>query len=67
MFSALLVATACLTFDAPTANRTEALPSANVAATYEAVKRQVGRSPDDHVRLALWCEAHEMETERQSI
>ncbi|WP_406694312.1 polymorphic toxin-type HINT domain-containing protein [Singulisphaera sp. Ch08] len=33
-------------------------------AAYEAAKAQVGRDPDAHVRLALWCETHGLKAER---
>ncbi|SIO43120.1 HEAT repeat [Singulisphaera sp. GP187] len=31
---------------------------------YEAARANVGRDPDAHVRLALWCEAHGLQAER---
>src|SRR4051812_6668457 len=33
-------------------------------ATYRAASAGVGRDPDAHVRLALWCEAHGLQVER---
>ena len=33
-------------------------------AAYEAAKAKVGRSAEEHVKLALWCEAHGMTAER---
>jgi len=33
-------------------------------AAYEAAKAGVGRDPDAHVKLALWCEAHGLQAER---
>src|SRR4051794_12139191 len=33
-------------------------------AAYDEAKAHVGRDPDAHVRLALWCEAHGLESER---
>jgi hypothetical protein len=33
-------------------------------AAYEAAKSEVGRDPDAHIKLALWCEAHGLSTER---
>ncbi|AGA24526.1 Protein of unknown function (DUF1557) [Singulisphaera acidiphila DSM 18658] len=32
--------------------------------TYEAARANVGRDPDAHVRLALWCETHGLQAER---
>ena len=32
--------------------------------TYKAAASQAGRDPDAHVKLALWCEAHGLSTER---
>ncbi len=65
MFSALLVCTACLAFDQPATVATESPGISGARGAYLDAKSQLGRSPDDHVRLALWCEAHRMETERQ--
>ena len=31
---------------------------------YEAASATVGRDPDGHVKLALWCEAHGLQAER---
>ena len=64
MFSALLVCTACLAFDQPATVATESPGISGAQGAYLDAKSQLGRSPDDHVRLALWCEAHRMETER---
>ncbi len=36
----------------------------DVSRAYEEVRSQAGRSPDDQVRLALWCEAHGLTAER---
>jgi hypothetical protein len=38
-------------------------PSADLA-TYEAASLDVGRDPAEHVKLALWCEAHGLPAER---
>jgi hypothetical protein len=65
MLFAFLICAAGLVSDQPAAKSVESLKAANLAAAYEQAKRDASRSPDDHVRLALWCEAHEMETERQ--
>ncbi len=39
-------------------------PGPDVHRAYEEVRSQAGRSPDDQVRLALWCESHGMTAER---
>jgi Pretoxin HINT domain len=65
MFSALLICTACLAFDQPASAGIEARGIAGVESAYRDAKSQLGPSPDDHVRLALWCEAHGLESERQ--
>ena len=36
----------------------------NVAQTYQEARAKAGRSPDDQVKLALWCEAHGLTAER---
>src|SRR4051794_34242544 len=33
-------------------------------ATYASLGKTVGRDPEAHVRLALWCEAHGLRAER---
>ncbi len=64
MFSALLVCIACLVCENPSSPATDSNPTAGVFSAYLHAKSQVGRNADDHVRLALWCEAHKLETER---
>jgi hypothetical protein len=39
-------------------------PAADLLAEYRTAAAKVGRDPDAHVRLALWCEAHGLEAER---
>ena len=39
-------------------------PATDVAAEYQRIKANSGRTPDDQVRLALWCEAHGLTAER---
>jgi HEAT repeat protein len=36
----------------------------NPRAEYDTLRATVGRDPDAHVKLALWCEAHGLEAER---
>ncbi len=39
-------------------------PTADAQAAYQEARSHSGRSPDDQVRLALWCEAHGLPAER---
>ncbi len=39
-------------------------PSVAEIKTYEAARAEVGRDPEAHVRLALWCEEHGLTAER---
>ena len=52
-----LIAAALLGADAPPA-------PANTSQDYLQAKAQAGRSPDDQVKLAYWCEAHGLSAER---
>lgn len=38
--------------------------SGDERAKYELARRQAGRDPEAHVKLALWCEAHGLKAER---
>ena len=42
----------------------DAPPSSQDLQTYEALKRKAGDGPQAQVKLALWCEAHGLNTER---
>jgi hypothetical protein len=64
MFSAFLVCAACLAYESPGPAATDSDPVAGALSSYLQAKSQSGRTADDHVRLALWCEAHGLETER---
>ena len=64
MFFGLLLCTACLGFDQPAATAARPPDIARVQDAYLKAKSQIGRNADDHVRLALWCEAHRLEPER---
>ncbi len=55
---ALLATVALLAADAPPASTDE------TRLAYQAAKAAAGRSPDDQVRLAYWCEAHGLSAER---
>ncbi|MFO0892499.1 MAG: HEAT repeat domain-containing protein [Isosphaeraceae bacterium] len=62
MVSVLLVSTALLALGADSS--VPGSPGPADRAAYEAAKSRVGRDPDSHVRLALWCEAHGLTAER---
>jgi hypothetical protein len=66
MFSTFLVCSACLAYENPgsISAATDPNPIAAVHSSYLQAKSRVGRNADDHVRLALWCEAHNLEAER---
>ncbi len=62
MFLALLLTCGLLgADDAPPAARP---PAQSALDTYQAAKAKAGNSADAHVRLALWCEAHGLSSER---
>ncbi len=42
----------------------QAGPTPDAQAAYREARSHAGRSPDDQVRLALWCEAHGLDVER---
>jgi hypothetical protein len=42
----------------------ETKPSDDALTTYQVAQAQAGRDADAHVRLALWCEAHGLNSER---
>jgi hypothetical protein len=52
----------CVGMFGPSAS--EDLAPAPERAAYESARSQPGMGPDDHVRLALWCEAQGMHAER---
>ena len=39
-------------------------PASRTAAAYQEARAKAGRSPEEQVRLALWCEAHGLTNER---
>ncbi|MDR3634745.1 MAG: polymorphic toxin-type HINT domain-containing protein [Isosphaeraceae bacterium] len=59
MLAAFLLC-AGLVSESPTAKAV----AAEDRAAYESARASVGRSPDAHVKLALWCEAHGLQAER---
>ena len=60
MISTLLIGVGLLAATPPDDSR----PVAADLAAYETVKAKVGRDADAHVKLALWCEAHGLSSER---
>jgi hypothetical protein len=62
MVSVFLVCLALLSPGSLAAEGAKASPADRAA--YEAAKTKVGRDPDAQVKLALWCEAHGLSTER---
>ena len=63
MYSAILVCSACVSLGASTDASGPRVESGTMAA-YEAARSRAGRDADAHVRLALWCESHGLESER---
>ena len=63
MFSAILVCSACVGWGASADARAARVESRTMAA-YETARSRAGRDADAHVRLALWCESHGLESER---
>jgi hypothetical protein len=61
MVSAVLACTVLLALDGPP-EAVKADPADG--AGYQALRAKAGRDPDAHVRLALWCEAHGLSSER---
>ena len=59
MFALLATAALVVVGDPPAANDDRATRQA-----YQAAKDQAGRTPDDQVKLAYWCEAHGLSAER---
>src|SRR3954469_18817858 len=58
MTAALLLGTALLAAPADTPSQGTEL------AAYREAAAKVGRDPGEHVKLALWCEAHGLDAER---
>ncbi len=56
---ALVACSALLMADAPAPD-----PASGLRRDYDDARASAGRSPDDQVRLALWCEAHGLPAER---
>jgi hypothetical protein len=64
MCSALLISLACIAVNPPTPEVATTVERSDPLAAYNAARVKVGRDPDAHVRLALWCEAHGLQSER---
>ena len=65
MLSAYLICSAALACDQPASKVYEAQSALTLRVAYEKAMAQLGSTADDHVRLALWCEAHRMESLRR--
>jgi hypothetical protein len=64
MAAALLVWLACLAAGPAAASSAGSPSNANDLALYEAARARMGRGADAQVRMALWCEAHGLDSER---
>ena len=64
MFSAAFVCVACLAAGPPAAVAAETLSQQAALAAYNEASAKLSPGPDAHVRLALWCERHGLESER---
>ena len=62
MFSAILLGSLALATGSPLQDL--AKPAAADQAAYRDAKASAGRDADAHVKLALWCEAHGLDSER---
>src|SRR3954454_24692927 len=62
MLSALLFSVGFGLIAAVPADSASATAKSDLAA-YEALQRKVGSDPAAHIKLALWCEAHELKAE----
>jgi hypothetical protein len=59
----MMLAWICAALIAGTPTSDPASPP-DAAATYREAREKAGRSPEEQVKLALWCEAHGLTTER---
>ncbi len=64
MFSAVLVCATCLAAEPGAAPNLGFQSKKNDLTIYEHTKAKIGRGADAHVRMALWCEAHGLSSER---
>jgi len=64
MFPALLVCVACLTAEPPAAASVGSSTRTSDLTLYNEARAGLGRGADAHVRMALWCEARGLESER---
>jgi len=64
MFPALLVCVACLAAEPPAAASVGSPSKTSDLALYHEARARLGRGADAHVRMALWCEAHGLYSER---
>ncbi len=63
MFCTLLMCGALLGVDPDLAGPSTPAAASDLSA-YDTARRQAGRDPNAHVRLALWCESHGLRSER---
>jgi len=64
MFPVLLVSLACLTAEPPAAASVGSPSKTSDLTLYNEARARLGRGADAHVRMALWCEAHGLQSER---
>jgi len=64
MFPALLVSLACLTAEPPAAASVGSPSKTSDLTLYSEARARLGCGADAHVRMALWCEARGLDSER---
>ena len=64
MFPAILVSVACLAGEPGAAPNVGSQSKTSDLTAYEETRAKMGRGPDAHVRMAIWCEAHGLNSER---
>ena len=64
MFPAILVSVACLAGEPGAAPNVGSQSKTIDLTAYEETRAKMGRGPDAHVRMAIWCEAHGLNSER---
>src|SRR4051794_30769955 len=64
MFHAVLLCMACVAAESSAAWNAGLQSNASDLALYEQIRAKLGRGAEDHIRMALWCEAHGLGAER---
>ena len=64
MFPAVLVCMACLAADPATAASIGSQSKTTDLTLYKEARAKIGHGADAHVRMALWCESHGLDSER---